>query len=233
MLTLFPLLPYTGPQPVSSSYVITAQNASRWILTAANPLGQFTSFMVFDGGSNVLNLLLSAFMVFVLLFFMDAESAWSAGFGVFITTNLAGILSPTAIYFAPPSNYGSWGMSSATFAPVGFAFIGCLWVLLSMAKPKMLHKEALSVGLLVLFVLLGLVISQGMGGSTITWTVFHVHALSFSIGGIAAALVFWRAQAKAGVFHRPAFRPLESRFPERRQSESSHIVSPAPKPNAG
>ena len=172
--------------------------------------------MVYDGWSNIFNLILSVFMVTALFFFTDTESVWSVGFGLFAATNLAGLLSPAAIYLSPPTNLGSWGMSSATFASLGFAFVGCIWVLFTITRPKPLPKLELSVALLSLFFLLGLLASAGMGGPIISWTVFRVHLASLAIGGIAAALILRRVQVLPKASGRMAFQPLESRFKKSR-----------------
>lgn len=215
LLSWYPLHPYVGPAPASSHYVVTSQNASRWIITAGNPLGQLTSFMVFDGWSNVENLFLAVSVVFILLFFVDGESAWILGVGLFVATNLAGILSPTAIYLGPPSNYGVWGLSAATFAPVGSVIVGCARVLSSLTRPKPLPGTLLSAALLGLFVIVGVVMSLGMFGPTIPWGSFHIHLLSFAIGGVSAALVLHRIQIKARFSGRAGFQPIENRCKKR------------------
>ena len=100
----FKLNPYSGPPPTLSHYVITYQNASRWVITLTNPLGQLTSFLVYDGPDNIITLLVSSLVSGVLLGFAYGSKPWALGLAYFGATNLAGLLSPTAIYLNPPSN---------------------------------------------------------------------------------------------------------------------------------
>ncbi|MDG6919723.1 MAG: hypothetical protein JRN62_09870 [Nitrososphaerota archaeon] len=215
LLSQFPLHPYNGAVPPNPNFDITYQNASRWIITPANPLGQLTSFLVYDGPNNIYTLLFSAFVVAVLFLFVNVDRMWILGPSLFLTTNLAGLVSPTAIYLTPLTNYGNWGMSSATFASLSFALVGCIWVMSSITKPKSTPRVELSVALLSIFIVGGIIESFSMGGPTISWSVFHVHLLSFVIGGLSAALIFRRVQTRAKASSRTAFQPLESRFPKR------------------
>jgi hypothetical protein len=115
----FKLNPYAGPLPTLSRYVITYQNASRWVITLTNPLGQLTSFLVYDGPDNIITLLVSSLESGVLLCFAYGSKPWALGLAYFGATNLAGMLSPTAIYLNPPSNIANWGMSSPTYGALG------------------------------------------------------------------------------------------------------------------
>jgi hypothetical protein len=213
-----PLHPFVGHAPASSHYVITYQNASQWIMSSINPLGQLTSFLVFDDWGNIYTLFISIFMVLVLLLFAYRDDPWLISAGLFVGTNLAGLPSPTAIYLSPPSNLGGWGVYSATFTSLGFAFVGGLWTLHSFAsllKPKPQPVVALLVALLTVFVIGSLILMTSVSGPNVTDSAFHVHLVSLSIGGIMAAVVYGELRARAKVSGRLAFRSLEDGFQRR------------------
>ena len=69
---VLPLLPYQGPR-LPEAPAITCGNASQWVITSCNPLGQATSFLVFDGWNNVETVVVAAFVAGVLSLFVDTR----------------------------------------------------------------------------------------------------------------------------------------------------------------
>lgn len=220
-LTVSPLLPYKGSQlPVVHS--ITCVNASQWVITPCHPMGQLTSFLVFDGINNVETIVVAAVVVSILSFFIRIEYAWLVTLGFLLVTNLAGVVAPTGIYLAPPMYLADWGMSAASFASLGFAFICALWILFS-TLPKGSHKAGRDKLLTIL--LLGLVLGCLALIPTVNPTVsevnlwlrtLYVHLLSLSIGLLFGGIVLWgiRRDASArGVvaFERPSVKEPSTR----------------------
>ena len=193
---VFQLLPYNGPR-LSVVHAISCANASQWVITPCNPLGQATSFLVFDGWNNVLTIGVAAFIVGVLSLFTTKRYPLLVSLSLFVITNLAGIVAPTAIYFGPASDLADWGMSAAAFGSLGFAFVASLWVLFT-TLPKGGHKtgrDKLITVLLLVLVLGGLALV-----TTVTPTVYnpdlwqrtlYVHLLSLATGLVFGGIVFW------------------------------------------
>lgn len=211
--TVSPLLPYKGSQlPVVHS--ITCANASQWVITPCHPIGQLTSFLVFDGINNVETIVVAAVVVSILSLFIRIEYAWRVTLGLLLVTNLAGVVAPTGIYLAPPLYLANWGMSAASFASLGFAFICAVWILFS-ALPKGDHRGGRDK--LMTILLLGLVFGCLALIPTVNPTVsevnlwlrtVYVHLLSLAIGLLFGGIVLWgiRKDASArGVvgFERP------------------------------
>lgn len=215
MLSYHPLLPYKGPQLSLSTYVVTPENASRWIITPENPAGQLTAFLVFDGWTNVDNLVLALATVVSALLWMPRTAGTRLARWLFAATNVCGLLSPSAIYLFAPSNFADWGMSAATFGALGFG-VACSGYILCHAFASFLTRTGNAQyrrprNILPLFAttvlfLLSLEYLQGTANPNVM--VFAVHVTSALIGGLIGLLATVGIKSRErrlveGLFHFP------------------------------
>jgi len=128
-LSYNPLLPYNGPNLHLSTFQVTLENASRWIITRNNPAGQLTAFLVFDGWTNINDLLLAVATVACLLLWVPQDGRKYLDWSFLASTNIAGLVSPSMVYLFPLSDFGNWGMSAATFGALCFGATGSAVVL--------------------------------------------------------------------------------------------------------
>ena len=112
-------------------------------------------------------------------------------------TNLAGLISPSVIYLFPPNGFASWGMSSATFAALGFGMAGCAYASLkgldelkSYAAPYRWYFLALLGLTLFGAALFSLALNKSL-------EVDAVHATSFLIGLATGSLAIARTAPSA------------------------------------
>lgn len=189
--SFYPLLPYSGPTPSTPHFVVTYANASQWDITLRNPLGQLTSFLVFDGWNNIWNLMFGVVTVVIFYRSLARNSGWRVSGGLFLVTNLAGLLAPTAIYAWPTSPFASWGLSSATFAPIGYAAAESLFVFV--VETRQMSKGS-EFSRLILYLSFGwFLFSAGLMtfAANSNPIVESVHATSIGIGLLGGMLVFW------------------------------------------
>jgi hypothetical protein len=160
-------------------------------MTSENPLGQLTSFLVFDGWTNVAVLLFSVATLPLLYWWVRRDAGWRIAGGLFCATNIGGLASPSAIYLSPSTVYGAWGMSSATLASLGFAFAGGAYVVLS-ALPN-IRRFQLRYGMMLIWIFGWTLFAAGIAANAVNTssTVGAVHATSFMIGLVIGVSAFW------------------------------------------
>jgi hypothetical protein len=201
-LSFYPLLPYTGPNVHLAVFTVTLENSSRWIITRDNPAGQLTAFLVFDGWTNVENLLLALLTVVASLAWLPLAGRKYLSWSFLAATNLAGLASPSMVYLFPPSNFGSWGMSAATFGALGFAVVCSGFILrfafanFSTRKGNTEYRRPRNFLLLILTLtmfLLSLEYLQGIVSAD--QIVYAVHSVSALIGGLFGISVMCRIKS--------------------------------------
>jgi len=119
-----------------------------------------------------------------------------------VATNLAGLVSPSMVYLFPISNFGSWGMSAATFGALGFAAV-CSGFILRFAFANFATRKGNTdyrrprnfVPLFITLTAFLLSLEYLQGIASADQIVYAVHSTSALIGGLFGISMMYRIKS--------------------------------------